>query len=96
MDKIELWTFYLLDQDLESSASTSAVSDLVADNAIETEANDDCDDLHGGEEDGDLLEDAQLGGEEEEEEEKAGLHREDDGDRDVGDGKCQLGLLLLR
>ena len=95
VDKIELRTFYLLDQDLESSASTSAVSDLVADNAIETEANDDCDDLHGGEEDGDLLEDAQLGGEEEEEEEEASLHGEDDGDGDVGDCHGQPRLLLF-
>ena len=78
------------------SACSPSFSDFVTNDTIEAEADDDCDDLHGGEEDGDLLEDAQLGGEEEEEEEKAGLHREDDGDRDVGDGKCQPGLLLLR
>ena len=78
------------------SACSPPFSDFVTNYTIEAEANDDCDDLHGGEEDGDLLEDAQLGGEEEEEEEEAGLHGEDDGDRDVGDCHRHPCLLLFR
>ena len=78
------------------SACSSPFSDFVTNDTIEAEADDDCDDLHGGEEDGDLLEDAQLGGEEEEEEEEASLHGEDDGDGDVGDCHGQPRLLLFR
>ena len=87
--------FLGVDQNLESSASASTLPDLVTDNAVETEANDDGGDLHRGEEDGNLLEDAQLGGEEKKEEEEAGLHGEDDSDGDVGDCHGQPRLLLF-
>ena len=98
MITMEYWTKQNTEKDhfhLEPPAASPVVPDLIADDTIEAEADDDGDNLNRGEKDGDLLEDAEVGGPEVEEEEHAGLHGEDEGDWDVGEGQGCPRLLLL-
>ena len=81
-------SFGLLNILVDLCISKPVFSDVEAHYSIQEESNDDGGALHGGEHDGDLPEDAEVGGVEVEGDEEDGLQGEHQGHGDVGQGQA--------